>query len=454
MIQKIKKFFQNNPFFKDSALLTVVNLLSGSVNFILQFIVLQYFSSLLSLWQSLSSVTNLLTTLFTGMTAEIVKNSSNFFAKNPALARFYFTFTRSHLFRYLFWSTALIPFLVILLDPVIKTQQPILLAVVLFNFILGLFFSLNQSFLLGILALKNFTISIVLNTILRITLTLTLLFLGFDVWSLALGNVLPAAATYFYNEFQIKQIFQNQTLSELEESDFKQNYAEFKIGQTLIKFLLSGFITFFTSLFFQLSILVNRSIFLDETSRQQFAFIAFFGQIIYFGCLSFLGAFIPHATRAKDHKIFSFSYLLVLGVSSFGGLIIFLFDDLVFYLFQRDEFKNLSGLIFLNAVFVGLFLAINTSTQYLIVQSRYKLASSIVFFTSFLAISFALLKSQENQISGFLNSMSNQNWVKFLGFESTLETSPLLAPLILMQLFFAILVAIFYFVLIIRSKKF
>ncbi len=366
MLLRLVNIYRTSPFLKDSSFLFIFNTLVSSVNFILQYIVLRFFNNNneFSLWVSLSGLITVVSTLVAGVSIEIVKNSSQLASEDETLPYVYFNFLITKIRQFCQYTLIISPLLAWILEFVINSGSVLLVWLTLVNLILGVYLTQNRNLLLGLLDIFNYNLSNFLITVLRLIFTIGLLIFSTGIFALPLGALISTFLGYILVEFML-----NHKKLKLEKKIDYQNTKNFSLNKILKEFTQTGIVLFGGALFLQLSAISAGRLLLDKTDKDVFTLLVFFGQIIYFGSISFLSGLVAHATRSKNHKIYLFSIFGVSSIAIIFGSVIWLLGNFILAVLGQAEFSEAIPLIIMYSVFVGLYNIIYVSLQYLVAKN-------------------------------------------------------------------------------------
>jgi O-antigen/teichoic acid export membrane protein len=136
-----------------------------------------------------------------------------------------------------------------------------------------------------------------------------------------------------------------------------------------------------------------RSLLEDQNARDLFSLLVIYGQITYFGTITFIGGLIPHAAKSQTQKIYNQALFIILGVS-LGVLVTFgLFSPWITeFVLQKPELVGSRHLILLYSLFIAAYNFLFLNIQYLLARNYNRLTFVIFFAAGLLFLTLQLFK--------------------------------------------------------------
>jgi hypothetical protein len=367
-----------SQFLQASSIIFVVNLLVAAVNYSVPILVRNltdkdFFPS----WIALNSTVAITLVVYTALQTEFTKRVSfNHTHYGIQSAQDYLEFMKSGLTKIFWLSIPFWPGLVWLINLASPVNNWWLAVVVLANLFFQGYAVLHSSYLLGLLRVWDFCLGLILATLARPVATTIMLLLGWQLYALPLGYVVFALILLGHSIWVIRRLPRD-LLSQEYQSDYAPATTNFRLT-TEFWGLARTVLCFFTlSAMFNLVAIVGERV-LASQDRYLLAVLFTFGQIIHYGAIAFLGAFVAYSAKSKSLKIYLTSVtavaLITLGIA--GGF--WLFGPWLLALMKSLEYISQMHMILYFALFVGLYNIIYVSTQYLISRNDYFLFGWLV----------------------------------------------------------------------------
>ncbi len=366
-----------SQFLQASSIIFIINLVVAAVNYSVPVLVRNltdkdFFPG----WVALNSTVAITLVVYTALQTEFTKRVSfNHSHYGHGSAQQYLDFMKQGLVRIFWLSIPLWPGLIWLINIASPVNNWLLAATVMANLFVQGYAVLHSSYLLGILRVWDFGIGLLLATISRPIATTIMLLLGWQLYALPLGYVVFALVLLSHSAWVIHRLRlstfqesqnnqpdgQSQTVCEV--SGFRLTAEVWGLLQTVLSF-------FMLSAIFNLVAIVGERV-LALQDRYLLAVLFTFGQIIHYGAIAFLGAFVAYSAKSKNLKIYLTSVvavaLITLGIA--GGF--WLFSPWLLALMKSLEYASQIPMILYFSLFVGLYNIIYVSTQYLISRNDY-----------------------------------------------------------------------------------
>ncbi|MBI4039333.1 oligosaccharide flippase family protein [Candidatus Daviesbacteria bacterium] len=206
----------------------------------------------------------------------------------------------------------------------------------------------NRSIFQGLTRFGIFTLSGIMETVLKVVLALTFVAIGFSVFG-AIGGILIADAAVFITTFVLLKIH------------FAQNNTQLKLpfGE-IIRFTIPVFFSLVAMTSFYSTDIILVKHFFSPLEAGYYAFLALAGKIIFFVSSSVVMVMFPMVAQKKERgekytKYFLLTLLSILVISGSAILIYFFFPELIVFLFQRSEYLAVAPLLGIFGVFILLF---------------------------------------------------------------------------------------------------
>jgi hypothetical protein len=297
----------------------------------------------------------------------------------------------------IFWlSIPFWPGLVWLINLASPVNNWWLALVVLANLFFQGYAVLHSSYLLGLLRVWDFCLGLILATLARPVATTIMLLLGWQLYALPLGYVVFALILLGHSIWVIRRLPRD-LLSQECQSDCAPATTNFRLTTEFWGLARTVLCFFALSAMFNLVAIVGERV-LAPQDRYLLAVLFTFGQIIHYGAIAFLGAFVAYSAKSKNLKIYLTSVaavaLITLGIA--GGF--WLFGPWLLALMKSLEYISQMHMILYFAGFVGLYNMIYVSTQYLISRNDY-------FLFGWLAVAMGLQ----------ILLLTNSHWIGLTG---------------------------------------
>jgi hypothetical protein len=393
---RIVRRLVTSQFLQASSIIFVVNLLVAAVNYSVPILVRnltekEFFPS----WIALNSTVAITLVVYTALQTEFTKRVSfNHTHYGIQSAQDYLEFMKSGLTKIFWLSIPFWPGLVWLINLASPVNNWWLAVVVLANLFFQGYAVLHSSYLLGLLRVWDFCLGLILATLARPVATTIMLLLGWQLYALPLGYVVFALILLGHSIWVIRRLPRD-LLSQKYQSDcattnFRLTAEFWGLARTVLCF-------FTLSAMFNLVAIVGERV-LTFQDRYLLAVLFTFGQIIHYGAIAFLGAFVAYSAKSKNLKIYLTSVaavaLITLGIA--GGF--WLFGPWLLALMKSLEYTSQVHMILYFALFVGLYNIIYVSTQYLISRNDY-------FLFGWLAVAMGLQ----------ILLLTNSHWIGLTG---------------------------------------
>lgn len=363
MIKKTYNFVLRNEFLRSSAIVFASSLSVGVLNYLLVIYASRALGEDYSTWTALSGIVAILATFNTGLFTEINKTFASFSKESPTKALEFYDFLMLKARTFLFIGIIGAPLLGLILQIIFHTGTTPILAVLAVGVFLGIYTGLNRFLLLGMLHNLKFGIVNLTTGLARFIPTVILFNMGIKIWALPIGLLTSQIIAYFVAVYYIHKIKKKVSPSKTKHKFYLKPY--------LIASLKSTFILFLLATILNIAPVISESN-LSNQSRDLFAVMFNFGQIIHFGSVAFTQAIVVHASRNKNNKIYFFSIMLMGVLTSLIAGIFFFFGDFMLGLFGRSGYIDKVSLILYYSVFIALYNIVFISVQYLLSHSKYK----------------------------------------------------------------------------------
>jgi|GEM_PF-1279612 len=367
----------NSRFLQASSLIFVINLLVAAVNYSVPILVRnltdkEFFPS----WVALNSTVAITLVIYTALQTEFTKRVSfNYTHYGLQSAKNYLEFMKSGLTKIFWLSTPFWPGLIWLINITSPVNNWFLATIVMANLFFQGYAVLHSSYLLGILRVWDFGIGLLLATITRPIVTTMMLLLGWELYALPLGYIVFALALLAHSVWVIHRLNlsvdpQSQNNQSDTQSSAISEIPSFRLTTEswgLLKTVLSFFML--SAIFNLVAIVGERVLALQD--RYLLAVLFTFGQIIHYGAIAFLGAFVAYSAKSKNLKIYLTSVAAVALITLGIAVGFWLFGPWLLALMKSLEYTSQMLMILYFSVFVGLYNIIYVSTQYLISRNDY-----------------------------------------------------------------------------------
>ena len=387
-----------SQFLQASSIIFVVNLLVAAVNYSVPILVRNltdkdFFPS----WIALNSTVAITLVVYTALQAEFTKRVSfNHTHYGIQSAQDYLEFMKSGLTKIFWLSIPFWPGLVWLINLASPVNNWWLAVVVLANLFFQGYAVLHSSYLLGLLRVWDFCLGLIIATLARPVATTIMLLLGWQLYALPLGYVVFALILLGHSIWVIRRLPRDLSSQEYQ-SDRAPATTNFRLTTEFWGLARTVLCFFALSAMFNLVAIVGERV-LASQDRYLLAVLFTFGQIIHYGAIAFLGAFVAYSAKSKNLKIYLTSVaavaLITLGIV--GGF--WLFGPWLLALMKSLEYISQMHMILYFAGFVGLYNMIYVSTQYLISRNDY-------FLFGWLAVAMGLQ----------ILLLTNSHWIGLTG---------------------------------------
>lgn len=370
---------RHNAFLKSSGIIFVVNIIAATLNYSIPIIVRNisekdFFPS----WIALNSTVAITMVVFTALQAEFTKKTSALANRSTASAIGYLQFMQRGLLKTFFYSIPFLPIFIYIIHIVNPAESWILAITIVGNLFFQAYAVLHSSFLMGLLKLKDFSINLLLATLSRPIITTLLLLAGFGLYALPLGYIFFALVMLVHAILVITKI----DLNKLEDSSLKAE----DIGIDPLSLRKEIWSTAKTILvFFVLSAFLNASAIISERvlenqDKDLFAVLFTFGQIMHFGAISFLGAFVAYSAKGRNLKLYLTSITAVTLITLTVGVGFWLFGPLLLLIMNSSEYFSQIPIILYFSIFIALYNIIFVSAQYLVSLNDYRTIAWLFLF--------------------------------------------------------------------------
>jgi O-antigen/teichoic acid export membrane protein len=433
---------QVKTFLKNSTILFFGSLFASGINFLIQPLAARFLVKDFDLWVVLTGLLSVVLTLISGLTTEVIRETATLSEKNSAFN--YYLFLKNNLFKASLYIAVITPILAIFLNILLLANNYILVLTTLLVVIASIFLTLNQSFLLGMLDVKIYTLSQISTGIFRLAFTALFFWLNFNLFALPFGLILSSLIPYFFTEKWIITKYYNQNKTD-------ENSVKYDFLSQIFKFLKTSSVLFAVSLLLQIPILISRNFLTTGYNSELFAVIAVLGNILFFGIASFLSGIIAHAARSKDLKIYYLSLLIVISIGTFGTLILYFINPFIVDVILKKSYLNADLWLFVwYSLSILVYSLINMSIQYLIAKNKNSL--EIFYAVGILAFIYLIFYVFKDSIrlSVILEILVNST-VSSKNSISLVDNQVL--NLILVSLVVKVLTFIYFFIKIIKTQE-
>lgn len=211
------------------------------------------------------------------------------------------------------------------------------------------FSTINRSFLQGTLNFNNLSLSLVIEAVLKFSLSIVLVLFGLGINGAIIPILVGGIVSYIFTLKVVSRLNQEARV-DVQEINFLE----------MIKYSLPVFLSMlaFTSLYTSDVIMVRH--YLNEIEAGHYASISTLGRIIFFAtspiAMVMFPIFSERNSNGKDcKKLLWMSLLVILGVSSLISLIYFLFPKLMINLLFGREFVAAAPFLFPFAIFLSFY---------------------------------------------------------------------------------------------------
>lgn len=421
---------ENNAFLKSSGIIFVVNIAAAILNYSIPIITRNitekdFFPS----WIALNSTVAITMVVFFALQAEFTKKTSSYAKISEPTAKIYLEFIRRGLLKVFLAALPLSPILIYLVHIVSPSESWLLSITIVGNLFFQAYAVLHSSFLMGLLNIKEFSINLLLATTSRPVTTTLMLLAGWGLYALPLGYVGFAIIMFAHawwvisrlklkdqtpEESQMAMKGGNETISSnrsstsqsssradtdqpllplsrgsensyREEVQEKELTTNFSLKQEVFNASKTLFVFFTLAAFLNASAIISERT-LSDQDRDLFAVLFTFGQIIHFGAIAFLGAFVAYSAKGRNLKIYLTSVAAVTLITISIGLGFWLFGPMLLWIMNSPEYISQIPIILYFSLFVAFYNVIFVSAQYLISLSDYKTIASLILFLVVLVV--------------------------------------------------------------------
>lgn len=371
MIKKIQNFVRH-PLFGGSAVMIIGSNLANVIAYLYHLIIGRMLGP--ANYGELSSVISLLGLLFTSFNflgLVIVKFISS--AKEDEIPYMFRWFVNKSL--YIAGGIALVLFLV---SPKISDFLHIHISlafliapIVFFAFLVFIY----RSFAQGLMKFWSIVISMNIDLIVRLSLGVALIILGFSVFGTVLGITISTFLTFVY----LKWTTRKNTVGD--------KVAKISLGTKVGKYALPILIaTLTTNSMISTDVLLVKHFF-DAQSSGIYASVSTLGRIIFYGTGPVSAVMFPLISKRQSqnkssHKIFYLSLFLTFAICLTVTIIYFVFPELSVKILFGDKYLEGTRYLGLFAVFMSLFALASLVFNYFLSIEK----TSVVFFSVLAAI--------------------------------------------------------------------
>jgi hypothetical protein len=394
----------NRAFLQSSAIMLVSNILVAGMNYSVVIFASRFLLSEYSTWTSLTSFLAIASAFSGAISTNMTRNVSKMVVTSLANSRAYLNKYINLLVSSFIWLFLLLPIVSGIVWLLLGRINYFIIFILIAYLVINLYISLQQSFLLGILDIKDYTITTIVLAFIKFSVSLFCLYLGLQLWALPIGLIVSTVLAIFITKYFVSNYFNQNPISKVELETALKSRLDLKGEfQSMLYTLISLFLL--TTLMNIGPILIqNSSISLEN--KDILAVLFNFGQIIHFGAIAGLGSLIAYASRSSDKKIYfasiSFVTLITLGI----GMLFALFGPFLLNIIGRSQYQWAISLTIIYAIFIAFYNIIFATVQYLIAHHSYKpilwLLSGIIIPSSFLFIrDWSFLSSIFDLVSNF-----------------------------------------------------
>ncbi len=376
---------QSNSFLKSSGIVFIVNLIVATINYTVPIIVRNITDKdFFPKWIALNSTIAISLVIYVALQAEFTKKISAHHTQNSDItAKNYLNFMKRGLLKIFLFSIPILPFIIWVVRFASPSDSWILATTIVANLFLQSYAVLHSSYLLGMLKIKDFSIGILLSTFSRPLATTAMLLVGLDLYALPLGYMIFALVLLSHSLWVIRRYDREKKLQEDKNFVCKNPSSDkttvFDLTTEFISISKTVFVFFVLSAFLNVSaIIAERN--LQNEDRDLFAVLFTFGQIIHFGSIAFLGAFVAYSAKGRNIKLYLTSVAAVSMIALAIGIGFWLFGPILLAIMNSTEYISQIYTILYFSIFVALYNIIFVSSQYLVSQNDYGTIFILVFF--------------------------------------------------------------------------
>ncbi len=376
---------QPNSFLKSSGIVFIVNLIVAAINYTVPIIVRNITDKdFFPKWIALNSTVAITLVIYVALQAEFTKKISAHHTQNSDItAKNYLNFMKGGLLKIFLFSMPILPFIIWVVRFASPSDSWTLATTVVVNLFLQGYAVLHSSYLLGMLKIKDFSIGILLSTFSRPLATTVMLLVGLDLYALPLGYMVFALVLLSHSLWIIKKYDHEKDLQQDKNFVSKDSSSDkttiFDLKKEFISISKTVFVFFVLSAFLNVSAIIAERT-LQNEDRDLFAVLFTFGQIIHFGAVAFLGAFVAYSAKGRNIKLYLTSVIAVSIITITIGLGFWLFGPILLAIMNSTEYTSQIYTILYFSVFVALYNIIFVSAQYLVSQNDYGTILILVFF--------------------------------------------------------------------------
>ena len=406
MINKAKEFIFSPAIY--GTLIVSIGLIIGSVfAYLLQFFLGRLLSTeQFGTFNALLSVGNIASVPIGILSASLIKISSELLGKGD------FEKLTLIFWKILFYSS-LAGFLVFLLVAIYRFEigeylnifDPTL--ILIFGIFIGIpFFGVvPMAYLQGLLRYKGYSFSVAINGVIRFTIPIVLVYMGYQLRGAYSGMIVSGILTYIIALFILKK-----NLTSIVKSDIKPYYKK------ILEFSLPVFFIQFGMLALNNVDIILVKRFFDGETAGYYAGTVTLGKIFLFGASMLVTVMFPQISslyaKGEDYskrfrQFLSLQiFIVIVGVAAF-----YLLPNLITLVFFGDKFLNSVQYLPRFSIFIGLYVITNFMVMFLLAIEKTKV---FVFLVPAVLYQFILINTYHSSLYQIININSYVSLVLLL----------------------------------------
>lgn len=373
MIEKIKGVFSDS-FIRSSLLFSIVNLLASAIAYIIIILVSRRGGELINSWTALNNLVTIFLTFTAGFSLYYSKRISRIAHKNKADTDIYLVESENFLkktalkYGWIFFAVAL--GLAAVLKFLTWYQAVLIIAGVFFE----LWAILYRMYFLGRLEYNQAMILTFASAVARFVGIVGLLYLGFGINSLVIGNLFGSLISVVISKMFVRL------------NPVASVKTEYNIAHDFVASIQASGALIMSSVLLQAGQVITQGLYHTENKAVPtiITMVNIFGSMIFYGASAFLSLFVVNATRSASQTIYRKALLIISGVSILGIAAIAALWNPAVKVLGRTEYTPYLKYFLLYSVFMLLYNLFFVSIQFMVSQYQYKhilKISAVVFIT-------------------------------------------------------------------------
>lgn len=358
MFTKIQSALKD-PFLRPSFLFSIVNLLASAIAYVIIVLVSRRGGELINDWTALNSLVTVFLTFTAGFSLYYSKTVSRIAQKRLQDTEGYLRSSENYLHTIaLRYGWVLVAILLLLAAALkfLNWYQAILIAV-------GLYFELwailYRMFFLGRLEYNRAMVLTIAAAITRFVGIVGLLYLGFGIDSLVIGNMIGSLLAVAISFWFVRGV---------------KKTKDFAVGKDFAGSIRASGALIMSSLFLQAGQVITQGLYApaDSTVLTTITMLNIFGSILFYGASAFLALFVVNATRSESTSIYKKGIMIIAGVTLAGIVAIAIIWQPALHLLRRTEFIPLLPQFLIYSIFMIFYNLFYVGIQFLVSQYKYK----------------------------------------------------------------------------------